>query len=125
MDAERGAMAGMRCWQSVRLIENASGDLISDAPAVNGLYAVRLNSVQAYVGMSVDLKTRLAKNLRRAPRMIGTLPSGSVRALPIPRIYNLARLEEIYIQQTIPRLNHIWKRPPLPRPPCVAVLYDS
>ena len=101
-------MAGMRCWQSVRLIENASGDLIPDAPAVNGLYAVRLNSVQAYVGMSVDLKTRLAKNLRRAPRMIGTLPSGSVRALPIPRIYNLARLEKIYIQQTIPRLKHIW-----------------
>ena len=85
---------------------------------------MRLNSVQAYVGMSVDLKTRLAKNLR-APRMIGTLPGGSVRAPPIPRIYNLARLEEIYIQQTIPRLNHIWKRPPLPRPPCDAILYDS
>ena len=78
MDAERGAMAGMRCWQSVRLIENASGDLIPDAPAVNGLYVVRLNSIQTYVGMSVDLHGRFAKRMRHAPRMIGTLPGGSV-----------------------------------------------
>ena len=40
--------------------------------------------------------------------MIGTLPGGSVWILPIPRIYNLALLEEIYIAQTSPCLNQIW-----------------
>ena len=58
--------------------------------------------------MSVNLHLRLAKNLRHAPRMIGSLPGGSVWILPLPRIYNLAFLEDIYIEQTSPCLNKIW-----------------
>ena len=108
LDSEWGAMAGAHQWQSIRLVANTAGDIIPDAPAINGLYVVRLNSIQAYVGMSVNLETRLARNLRHAPRMIGTLPGGSVWILPIPRIYNLALLEEIYIAQTSPCLNQIW-----------------
>ena len=108
LDSEWGAMAGAHQWQSIRLVANTAGDVIPDAPAINGLYVVRLNSIQAYVGMSVNLERRLAKELRHAPRMIGTLPGGSVWILPIPRIYNLALLEEIYIAQTSPCLNQIW-----------------
>ena len=108
LDSNWSAMAGAHQWQSIRLVANTAGDVIPDAPAINGLYVVRLNSIQAYVGMSVNLERRLAKELRHAPRMIGTLPGGSVWILPIPRIYNLALLEEIYIAQTSPCLNQIW-----------------
>ena len=40
--------------------------------------------------------------------MIGSLPGGSVWILPVARIYNLALLEDIYIEQTSPCLNKIW-----------------
>lgn len=46
-------MAGAHGWQSIRLVANITKDLIPDVPAVNGLYVVRLSSIQAYVGMSV------------------------------------------------------------------------
>ena len=62
--------------------------------------------------MSVNLHQRLAKNQRHASRMIGSLPGGSVWILfwilPLPSIYNLALLEDIYIEQTSLCLNKIW-----------------
>ena len=58
--------------------------------------------------MSVNLHQRLAKNQRHAPRMIGSLPGGSVWILSLPRIYNLAFIEDIYIEEASLCLNKIW-----------------
>ena len=50
--------------------------------------------------------------------------SGSVWILPVPRIYNLALLEDIYIDTHVALLEQDLGRPPLPRLPCDAVMYD-
>ena len=108
LDEEWGALEGAREWQYVPCVRNQCGDCVPTTDVSNGLYAVRYKSIQAYVGMSVGVRSRLANNLRHAPRMIGTLPGGSVWVLAIPRIYNLHLLEEIYIAQTKPCLNKVW-----------------
>ena len=107
LDAEWGMLAGAHAWQPLTFVDNSAGDLVPDAPTANGLYVVRLQSKQAYIGMSTDLKARMIV-LRHAPRMIGALPGGGVWILQVPRIYNLALLEEIYMDQTSPCLNQIW-----------------
>ena len=73
----------------------------------NGLYVVRFKLDASYVVMSANLHQRLAKNQRHAPRMIGWLPGGSIWILPLPSIYNLALLEDIFIEQPSPCLNKI------------------
>ena len=80
----------------------------TEAPTNNGVYVIYRSGLPVYVGQARNLRNRLRDHLRKIENRIGIDPEEvSCRFLTIPRLWEIARAEEVLIARFNPEWNGI------------------